>query len=902
MQLPAIDIIYHEPITLSDGTVLSAMIWLPKNAKSHPVPAILEYLPYRKRDMTAVRDAMNHPYVAAHGYACVRVDMRGTGDSQGILRGEYLPQEQDDALEILKWIAAQDWCTGSIGMIGISWGGFNGLQVAARRPPELKAVISICSTDMRYDDDIHYMGGCILTENLTWAASMFSINSSPPDPALVGDQWRDLWLKRLESGGLFAEEWHQHQRRDDFWKHASIGENYSSIQCPVYLVGGWMDPYTNTIFRMLENLKVPKKGLVGPWGHKYPNFGYPGPQIGFLQESIRWWDKWLKGSETGIMHEPMLRCYLQDPTPPAPYMEDRPGRWVAEDSWSDSKPCLLRLGLSPGQLLTGKPTSNEKLEICSPQTVGFAGGRWLVFGVEGEGPGDQRLEAGGSLLFDSQILTEPLDFLGAPVLKLRIASDKANALIAATLSEVLPNGAATKVSHGVLNLTHRHGHEDVRPLEPRKFYDITLKLNHFGQRIGTGSRLRLALSSTYFPLVWPSPEITTLTIDCAHSTLDLPERGDNPQDSYLKPFKPAINGSLSQTELRPAKHRNYVTNDWDSGETALCVDWDDGMWEVNETGWRYGWWTGLKSSVKPDDPLSAEVEQRYNQACDSDDIEEAEALSDEILDAVVEAGRDEFDRLAPSSASCETSSQCLHTLLFLKEYYFSFRTLNGKAEVLRQDSGVKQDAVLVGQSGLPFHLNKDKDCNLPINSTKDIHVVEDLRNAGSVAHVMVDGKEMCSKVGDSKAEDSAQRELDCLWKITTSPHAAAIQVPKILGLITTPENGKTIGFLEKYIPVSETWELSTLGSIEDVSAIDESRRKKWASQVRDNVDLLHKTRITWGDGKASNVLIHRETDDAWIIDFGGGWTEGWVDKPLSGTIKGDEMTVKKIFGYLQVLY
>ncbi|EWZ87351.1 hypothetical protein NW765_013443 [Fusarium oxysporum] len=301
-------------------------------------------------------------------------------------------------------------------------------------------------------------------------------------------------------------------------------------------------------------------------------------------------------------------------------------------------------------------------------------------------------------------------------------------------------------------------------------------------------------------------------------------------------------------------------------------------------------------------PVENSFIDRYNQACDSDDIEEAGALSDEILDAVVEAGRDEFDHLAPPSASGETSSQCLHTLLFPKEYYFSFRTLNGKAEVLRQDSGVKQDAVLVGQSGLPFHLNKDKDCNLPIYSTKDIHVVEDLRNAGFIAHVMVDGKEMCSKVGDSKGEDSAQRELDCLWKITTSPHAAAIQVPKILGLITTPENGKTIGFLEKYIPVSETWELSTLGSIEDVSAIDESRRKKWASQVRDNVDLLHKTRITWGDGKTSNVLIHRETDDAWIIDFGGGWTEGWVDKPLSGTITGDEMTVKKIFGYLQVLY
>ncbi|KAF5666083.1 cocaine esterase [Fusarium heterosporum] len=621
MQLPPIDIIHHEPITLSDGTVLSAMIWLPKDAKSQPVPAILEYLPYRKRDMTAVRDAMNHPYVAAHGYACVRVDMRGTGDSQGVLAGEYLPQEQDDALEVLKWIASQEWCTGSIGMIGISWGGFNGLQVAARRPPELKAVISMCSTDMRYDDDIHYMGGCILTENFTWAASMLAINSSPPDPALVGDIWRDLWLQRLnsESGGFYAKEWHEHQTRDDFWKHASIGEDYSSIQCPVYLVGGWMDPYTNTIFRMLENLKVPRKGLVGPWGHKNPNFGYPGPQIGFLQESIRWWDKWLKGSETDIMHEPMLRAYIQDTTPPAPYVESRPGHWVAENSWSDSKCSRRHLSLAPGQLITHS-SSQDKLDICSPQTVGFAGGRWLIFGIEGEGPGDQRQETGGSLVFDSQPLTEPLSFLGAPILNLRVASNKPNALVAATLSEVLPSGAVTKVSHGVLNLTHRHGHEDVRPLEPGRFYDIKLKMNHFGQRIGAGSRLRLALSSTYFPLVWPSPEVTTLTIDCAHSSLDLPERSDKQQDSQLKPFRPAVNGSLEQTELRPAKHRNFVSQDWDTNETALCVDWDDGMWEVAETGWRYGWWNGLKASIHPEDPLSAQVEQRFERDFERDGI------------------------------------------------------------------------------------------------------------------------------------------------------------------------------------------------------------------------------------------------------------------------------------------
>ncbi|KAJ4291688.1 hypothetical protein N0V90_009583 [Kalmusia sp. IMI 367209] len=606
---------------LSDGTVLSAMIWLPENAKDNPVPAILEYLPYRKSDMTAERDATNMPYVAGRGYACVRVDMRGTGDSQGLILGEYLKQEQDDALEILKWLAAQEWCTGSCGMIGISWGGFNSLQVAARRPPELKAIVTMCSTDDRYADDIHFMGGCVLTENFTWAASMLAINSCPPDPALVGDQWRDLWLQRLESGGFFAKEWHENQRRNDFWKHGSINEDYSSIEAATYVVGGWQDPYTNTLFRMLENLNCPKKGLVGPWGHKYPNFAKPGPQIGFLQETVRWWDKWLKGiDDTGIMDEPQLRCYLQDPAPPAAHDKFRPGTWVAEKDWVDSKSLTRRMGLAPGRLIDELPSTSEKAEICSPQTLGFAGGRWLIFGVEGEGPSDQRLEAGGSLVFDTQPLKKPLDLLGPAILNLRVASNKPNAMVAATLSEVLPNGAATRVSYGLLNLTHRDGHEDLKALEPGKFYDVALKFSHFGQRLGVGNRLRLALSSTYFPIVWPSPEVTTLTIDTASSSIDLPERSANPLDSKLKPFGPPINGTLKKTELRPAIHKNYVKQDWDSGRTELVVDWDDGMWEVDETGWRFGWNTELVTGVHPADPLSAEVEQRFERDFERGDI------------------------------------------------------------------------------------------------------------------------------------------------------------------------------------------------------------------------------------------------------------------------------------------
>jgi len=176
--------IAHQIIPMPDGVELSARIWLPKDAAKNPVPAILEHLPYRKRDGTIVRDALTHPYLAGHGYACIRVDMRGNGDSQGLMDDEYSEQELQDAESVIAWLRAQPWCTGRIGMMGISWGGFNSLQVAARQPEGLEAIITLCSTDDRYTDDIHFKGGCLLSENMGWSATMFGYSSRPPDPAL----------------------------------------------------------------------------------------------------------------------------------------------------------------------------------------------------------------------------------------------------------------------------------------------------------------------------------------------------------------------------------------------------------------------------------------------------------------------------------------------------------------------------------------------------------------------------------------------------------------------------------------------------------------------------------------------------------------------------------------------
>lgn len=602
----------HNEIVLSDGTKLSATTWMPDDAEQEPVPAILEYLPYRKKDQTAKRDALNHPYFAAHGYACVRVDMRGTGDSQGLLLGEYLQQEQDDALEVLDWIAAQPWCTGAVGMIGISWGGFNGLQVAALRPPQLKAVISICSTDDRYNGDIHYMGGCLLVENFLWGASMFAITPTPPDPNVVGSVWREMWLQRLESGATYVAEWHERQRRDEFWNHASVDQDYAAVEAPVYLIGGWADPYHPSIFRMLKNLRCDRKAMVGPWGHLYPNFGQPGPQIGFLQESIRWWNRWLKGKQNDIMEEPMLRCYMQDSVAPQRHYNYRPGRWVSENKWPSPDLEPARLFLSPGSLSVTKASRNEHVSICSPQDVGFAAGKWLVFGPGQEGPADQRRDGDGSLVFDTENLTDSVDILGAPILKLNVSSDQKNALVAATLSEVLTSGAVTRLSYGLLNLTHRGSDNKPEFLEPGKAYNVTVRLNELGQRISSGSRLRLAISTTYFPMVWPSPEPATITIDCANSELHLsmrPAQGDDPKDS---PFEPPQNGpSLPTKTLREAKTHNTLSTDLDTGVVTIRYDNDEGAYLNLNTRWCYGVHEIVSCSIHPEEPLSARVEQTF---------------------------------------------------------------------------------------------------------------------------------------------------------------------------------------------------------------------------------------------------------------------------------------------------
>jgi uncharacterized protein len=599
-------------ITLADGCRLAARIWLPADAETKPVPAILEYLPYRKRDGTSERDQLTHPYFAGNGYACVRVDIRGSGESDGLLEDEYLKSEQDDCLEVLRWIAAQPWCTGKIGMIGISWGGFNGLQVAARRPPELAAVISLCSTDDRYADDIHYMGGCLLNDNLQWSSVMFAYMARSPDKALLGEGWREVWLNRLNNEPLLIANWLKHQRRDAFWKHGSICEDWSAITCPVYLVGGWADGYSNTIPRMLAHLQCPKKGLIGPWAHKYPHFAKPGPRIGFLQEALRWWDKWLKGIETGIMNEPQYRVWMEEPMPPRAYYEERPGRWVAEPSWPSPNIETKSFHLASGARLTETQPPELPVSCLSPQSVGVGCGAWCGFGIGPERPLDQRIDDGRSLCFDSEPLPERIEILGAPILHLAIAVDRPQAFVAVRLNEVTPDGASARVTYGLLNLTHRQSHENPTAVTPGARMKVAVQLNDIAHAFAAGSRIRVSISNSYWPLVWPSPEPATLTIFTGASRVELPIRKPRAEDARLPAF-PESEGArpLAKTYHRPSAGRRWIERDIGGGWVTYFIEEDMGHFTIDHIGLETDFVQREAYRIRDDDPLTAEIEISY---------------------------------------------------------------------------------------------------------------------------------------------------------------------------------------------------------------------------------------------------------------------------------------------------
>ncbi|MEO1789860.1 MAG: CocE/NonD family hydrolase [Pseudomonadota bacterium] len=612
-------------IPMPDGARLAARLWLPAGAENAPVPALLEYIPYRRRDRTRLRDEGMHPHLAANGYACLRVDMRGSGDSDGTMPDEYTEQETQDGADAIQWIAQQPWCDGNVGMFGKSWGAFTAFQVAALRPPALKAIVPVMGTDDRWLEDIHFCGGVLAGDNFWWGSIMQLLNAFPPDPAIVAhDRWRDMWKERLDAMTFWPAQWLRHQTRDATWRRGSISENYDAVDIPVFYIGGWADLYRNTPFRISQHLKGSVKVLMGPWAHLYPHEAKPRPRVDFVAETTRFWDRWLKGLRNGIDDEPPLRLWVQDSVAPAGFHDARPGRWVEEPAWPSPNVSQQTLWLNNGTL-DPEPRQGAEMSICSPQTFGLSGGDMCSFGLQGDMPGDCRADAGGALEFRSEPLDDGLDIVGLPEVRLHVAADQAQAFAVALLIDEAPDGAQTLISRGACNLMHRSSDTAPEPVVAGEVMDVTVPLHAIAYRIAAGHRIMVQVASAYWPILWPAPRPVTLTLAPGQSALHLPIRHDRPGPAPSPLAEPSTDHLPGPSaRLRDGAFDRTVSVDLTTGIHTARMYSDGGVFGPVgkmqlETGTALSDVSERVYSIRPDDPLSARATMTQESAFERGD-------------------------------------------------------------------------------------------------------------------------------------------------------------------------------------------------------------------------------------------------------------------------------------------
>lgn len=504
-------------ITMPDGVRLSADLYRPTGGRrGERFPVLLEYLPYRKHEARS-RNWPLYSYFVQRGYVVAAVDIRGTGNSEGrIVPYEYSDIEHADGDATIDWLSKQSWSNGNVGMFGISWGGFNAIQMAARDVPALKAVVAIDATEDLYQDDVHYMDGIMHLDS--WEMSMDLDNARPGAPDFRIDDAN--FRERFD-----VEPWtlsHKRQQRDGpYWDRASLRDRHDRIRIPTFHIGGWYDGYRDSVARMLENVKhVPVKGIVGAWHHTWPHQPYPGPGIEWRHEAIRWFDQFLKGRDTGILDEPRFAVFVRDWHPPGPRLDAAPGRWRYEDGWP----------LARGRERVLYPQPDHTLAPAAPATATHALRYLASVGVEGGGPvmwwgdvaHDQRGTDAFSLVYDSAPLAEDLEILGFPRAALAVSADATRANWVARLSDVAPDGTVTQITGAAMNGTHRVSAREPRAIVPGEAFDLDIEMHFTSWVFPKGHRIRLAINNAQWPMLWPTPEPMTTQLRLGTSRLTLP--------------------------------------------------------------------------------------------------------------------------------------------------------------------------------------------------------------------------------------------------------------------------------------------------------------------------------------------------------------------------------------------
>jgi putative CocE/NonD family hydrolase len=606
---------------MRDGVRLHATLYLPDG--DGPWPALLEALPYRKDDLTA-RYRPEYERFAGHGYAVLRVDVRGTGTSEGPALDEYPPVEQDDLNEVITWLASRPWSNGNVGMFGTSYSGFNSVQVAMTRPEALKAIVTIFATDDRYTyDDVHYFGGALKALDLCdYPVMMAAMNALPPVPSLFGEGWRRAWERRVHDNEPWLLRWLEEQDYTAYWRHGSLREDYSSIRAATMIVAGWADGYWKDALGVFERLECAKRLLQGPWAHASTETSLPGPNIDLVPEILRWWDRWLKDEDNGIDREPPIVLYARRSTRPAADLREMRGEWRFEPGWPLERSGETTLALARAERAGAAAGGRDELDVRADVgwTAWISCAGHLPYGQ----PLDQRPDESFSLGYLWDPLPDELEILGRPRLAVTVSADRPVAFVSAKLVDVFPDGTSALVGRGFLNLTHRDSHESPAPIEAGVSTRVSVPFLLTSWTFERGHRLRLDIAGTDWPNVWTPPEPVTLSIDASDAVLVLPTL-DGPTPVAERPRLPPPTPEARQeiyeprspvAAPKPSRGRERPDGiDWkmehdvlEHRTAATSASWGTSAAEgdIPETFERYG---GIVS-VSTTDPGDARVDAR----------------------------------------------------------------------------------------------------------------------------------------------------------------------------------------------------------------------------------------------------------------------------------------------------
>jgi uncharacterized protein len=524
-------------IPMADGVTLAADLHVPAAAGRYP--AIIEYTPYHKNNNWVYGPrASRYPYFASHGYGFVNVDIRGTGDSEGTNAAPTSPEEVRDGLEVIRWCARQPWCDGSVGMIGISYTAGVCYDAARQAPEELKAIV-VCQMCSDWYDGMACPGGTprpFAYEN--YAPLMAAYNFAPPDPDLLGPRWAEVWRQRLDGSVPWSIAYLENLLDGPFWEARLLRGREERVRAATFLMGGWCDWYPDDLLRVYSRLRCPKRVLIGPWTHNYPENAWPQPRISDRYECLRWFDRHLKGIDTDpdrpLSQEPPVTLFVREFNRPALLRREDAGEFRHEAAWPPARVRAVDAYLAPGGRLApgGDPAGIPagRVDLSYRPDAGVAAGRYVIGQMlPGWGmPDDQRLDEPFSLVHTGDRLTEAVELLGAPEARLFLSCTAEVAFVSVKLCDVAPDGTSELVTKGVLNLTHRASHVKPEPLTPGHVYEIRVPLLAASHRFRAGHRMRVLAGAADFQNAWPTPvpHILTLHHGAAHpSRITLPIAG-----------------------------------------------------------------------------------------------------------------------------------------------------------------------------------------------------------------------------------------------------------------------------------------------------------------------------------------------------------------------------------------